>query len=137
MKLLPFLSFSLLLSFSKLFSQEIEKIKLVKEYNESDFYPHIEGYFDGRIPVLKLGSLEGIQTKSGLRISSFEISFITGRDYESFKIKSNQIPDTVFTKIIRSSLDERIFFTNIEAYDELNTRHILKSMSLIPFKDEE
>lgn len=137
MKLLPFLSFALLFSGSNVFSQEIEKIKLVKEYNESDFYPNIEGYFDGRIPVLKLGSLEGIQTKSGLRISSFEISFITGREYETFKIKSHQIPDTIFTKIIRSSLDQRIFFTNIEAYDELNTRHILKSMSLIPFKDED
>lgn len=118
-------------------AQEIEKITLKKEYKESDYFPSIEGYFQGEIPMLKLGSLDGLITKIGWEIKSFDIDFITGRDYEVFHINSNKIPDSLIIKISNSSIGQLVFFTNITAYDETNTRHVLKNMSLIPIKNED
>jgi hypothetical protein len=119
------------------FSQDVEKISLKKEISESDYYPNIENYFQGKIPFSKLASVNGIQTRVGWEIKSFDINFITGRDYELFSINSNRIPDTLLVKIHQYSLDQFIFFTNIEARDTSNTRNILSNMSLMPFKDED
>jgi hypothetical protein len=136
MKLKRLVNFIFLFLIQFVYSQEVEKISIKKEIVESDYYPNIENYYQGRIPFSKFSSISGIQTNVGWEIKSFDINFISGRDYEIFSVNSNKIPDTLLVKIHQSSLNQIVFFTNIEARDTLNTRHILNNMSLIPYKDE-
>jgi hypothetical protein len=133
----PLILCSLIFTTSFFFSQEIQSISLSKEIKETDFYPQIEGVFEGRISIGTLGSPNGITTKIGWEIKSFEVSFFSGRDYETFHINSHVLPDSIMKKIISSSKGLQLFLTKIEAFDRTNTRHILNNMTLIPFKNED
>ncbi len=128
----------LLFMFSvNVFSQEIKTIRLEKTYNERDYYPQIEGFFQGKIPIFKLGSLDGLTTKAGWEIVSFEMDYAAGRDYKNQRIFSNVIPDSIIVEITQSAMNEEIFFTKIMAKDEENVIHLLNSMSLTPIKNED
>ncbi|MES2587682.1 MAG: hypothetical protein V4622_01805 [Bacteroidota bacterium] len=131
------LFFLFLLYCGRFFSQEINTIHLEKKRNERDYYPQIEGYFLGEIPILKLGSLDGLTTKVGWKIISFEMDYAAGRDYKNQRIFSNVIPDSIIIEITQSAMNEQIFFTKIMAKDELNVLHLLNSMTLIPIKKED
>lgn len=117
--------------------QEIQTIKIEKAITEQDYHPQIEGVFDGEISILTLASPNGIVTNIGWKIESFKMTFITGRDMETITVNSNVIPEETILSIVKYSMNEQIFFTDIFAYDQTNTRHLLKSMILIPIPNNE
>lgn len=117
--------------------EEVQTIKIEKAVVEQDFHPQIEGVFDGEISILTLASPNGIITNIGWEIESFKMTFITGRDMETITINSNVIPEETILTIVKYSMNEQIFFTDIFAYDQTNTRHLLKSMILIPIPNDE
>lgn len=128
---------NLLILTSLFYGQEVQTIKIQKAITEQDYHPQIEGVFDGEISILTLASPNGIITKIGWEIDSFKMTFITGRDMETITINSNVIPEETILQIVKTSMHEQIFFTDIFAYDETNTRHLLKSMILIPIPNDE
>jgi hypothetical protein len=119
------------------YAQKIESIQLKKTTVESDYYPQIEGFFQGEIPIIKLGSLDGFITKIGWKILSFEMNYISGRDYKTQRIYSNVIPDSIIVDISQNSMNEQIFFSKIMAIDDLKVAHLLNSMTLIPIKKQD
>lgn len=126
----------LLLSFP-LFGQEVESIRISKEFREQDYYPQIEGVFTGDIDVLTLGSPRGITTAAGWTIVSFTLGYPSGRDFNSITVNSNVFSDELIREIVRSALKEQIFLTDIIAVDAGGTRHPLKSMVLTPQPGDE
>lgn len=118
-------------------AQETVTFSLEKSYQESDYFPSIEGVFEGEISIVKLGSSNGIVTRVGWQIESFTISYPLGRDFVSMEVQDAVIPEELIKELIKGALKEQIFITNIIAVDEKDAKHLLKSMMLIPVLDEE
>lgn len=123
---------SIILVSGELYSQTKETFRIEKEIKEPDYYPRIKGVFNGEIDLDALGSFEGITTNVGWEITSFKISYPVGRDNKSITISSNRIPDSILVEIQQYAIQDQIFITEIMAQDQTNTRHLLKSMMLIP-----
>ncbi|MFN5417355.1 MAG: hypothetical protein ACK5B9_09885 [Flavobacteriia bacterium] len=135
MKLLIWFNFCLLNTWT--FSQEVQTIAIQKEILESDFYPQIEGIFTGEIDILTLASQNGIITRAGWEIQSFKMSFQSGRDFLTVTVNSNVIPEEIIKELVRSSLKEQVYFTEIYAVDQLKVKHLLNSMVLTPMPNDE
>ncbi|MGV3630989.1 MAG: hypothetical protein ACO1O6_07275 [Bacteroidota bacterium] len=122
---------------SLVFGQEVESIRIGKEFREQDYYPQIEGIFTGDIDVLTLGSPDGITTAAGWEIVSFTLGYPSGRDYKTVTVNSHVFSDELIREIVRSALKEQIFLTDIMALDPDGTKHQLKSMVLTPQPGDE
>lgn len=135
MKMRLILSFLLVFQFVN--CQITETIELKKELKEQDYLPRIEGVFTGEIDILRLGSKNGIVTNCDWVISSFKINYPCGRDYLSVPVNSKVIPENIILDLVKCALKEQVFITEIIALDAENKRHILPSMLLIPFPNDE
>lgn len=135
MKLLIWFNFCLFSSLT--FSQEVQTIAIQKEVLESDFFPQIEGIFTGEIDILTLASSNGITTRAGWEIQSFKMSYQSGRDFLTMEVFSNVIPEEIIRELVRSSLKEQVYFTEIYAIDRLKVKHLLNSMVLTPMPNDE
>ena len=119
------------------YSQDTTTFTVKKRFTEVDFFPQIEGVFNGEIDIVKLGSSNGIVTNAGWKIVSFRISYPLGRDYKEVDVQSNVLPEEIVKEIVKGALKEQVFITNIFAVDESKASHLLESMMLIPYLNEE
>ena len=116
-------------------SQEIEHVKLgVDTTVTANFFPHIDRFYEGEIPVSYLGDPRGIQVVEGLKVISFSISYPYGNLNKVVPVKGNRIPEDIITDIFRNSLGEMIFITNIVTLSDENKKLHIVPMSLIPIK---
>jgi hypothetical protein len=129
--------FNFLFCCSLSLGQEVESIRIGREFREQDYYPQIEGVFTGDIDVLTLGSPDGITTGVGWEIVSFTLGYPSGRDFKTVTVNSPVFSDELIREIVRSALKEQIFLTDIMAVDPSGTTHLLKSMVLIPQPGDE
>jgi hypothetical protein len=129
--------FNLLFCCSLALGQEVESIRITRELREQDYYPQIGGIFTGDIDVLTLGNPDGITTGAGWEIVSFTLGYPSGRDFKTVTVNSNVFSDELIREIVRSALKEQIFLTDIMAVDPGGTKHLLKSMVLIPQPGDE
>lgn len=116
---------------------QVETIRIEKERREQDYYPQIEGVFTGEIDILTLASPQGLTTGAGWEIISFTLSYPSGRDFKTVTLTSNVFPDNIIRELVRSALKEQIFLTEITATDQGGTKHLLRSMILIPVPSDE
>lgn len=114
-------------------TQEVRSVHIQKEYNEMDYAPQISGYFDGEIPAKKICDVNGITTKKGWQIVSFELSYFLGPD-EGVRIAGNQIPDTLCVRLQTQCLGTDVYFNKIKAVSDEGTLRNLTPMRLRPIE---
>ena len=82
-----------------------------------DYAPQIEGVFDGAINKEKLCSVNGLVTRKGIKILTFDIFYCAGPSF-GVHIVGNLIPDTICAVLQSECLETEILFNNIKAIDE-------------------
>lgn len=125
----------LLFTSGVIFSQEaeIEHVKIAKDSLKSNnFFPHIDHYYEGEIPIQYLGYPHTISVGKDCSISSFSISFPS--QPAPVLVRGNTIPDDVVYQISKQCLGQMIFITNIVAFDKNNEMIHVKPMTLVPIK---
>lgn len=114
-------------------NEQIEHVKIAKDsLKPNNFFPHIEHYYDGEIPIQFLGYPHTISIGKDCTISSFSISFPS--QPAPVLVKGNMIPDDVVYQISKQCLGQMIFITNIIAFDTKNELINVKPMTLIPIR---
>ncbi len=101
---------------------------------EISYFPHIDKFYEGEIPVEYLSDPKGIQVTEGWKVISFSISYPYGNQNKVVPVRGNTIPTDIIKDIYANSLGEMIFITNIVTLNEENRRVHLVPMSLVPVK---
>jgi hypothetical protein len=92
------------------------EVKIEKQYGEMDYAPRIKNVFDGEISFDKLCSNEGITTRIGAKVITFDALLCT--NYEKpIHIIGNEIPDSVCLSLFENCIFTDIFIINIKAMD--------------------
>ena len=90
-------------------------IKIEKKYTEADFFPHVNGKFTGPINPFELCSSSGIQTNSGIVITSFELHTFDGSgDEVKFSINGNVLPKHLCEELAKFQEGEVFYIRNIK-----------------------
>lgn len=131
------LLFSILVSCAlPLTAQETEHVRIGKDTVGvvMSFFPHIDKFYEGEIPVEYLGDSDGIQVVEGWKVISFSISYPFGNQNKVVPVKGNTIPAEIIRDIYVNSLGEMIFITNIVILNAENRRMHLVPMTLVPVR---
>ena len=92
------------------------QVKIEKQFGEMDYAPRIKGVYDGDISTDKLCSSEGITTRIGAKIITFDLLLCT--DYENtIHVIGNEIPDSLCVTILDHCVYSDLFITNIKSMD--------------------
>lgn len=97
-----------------LFSQH--KVKIEKKYSEIDYAAQIEGIYDGDIQFSTFCSSNGLTTKIGAKIITFDLYFCKAEEVP-VHIIGNEIPDSICADIKNNCLFTDVFINNIKAMD--------------------
>lgn len=128
-------SFAFLSAFCGFSQEKIEHVKLVADsVVETNYFPHIDRFYEGEIPIAYLGDAEGIQVAGGWKVISFSISYPYGNQNKVVPVKGNLIPEYIIKDIYANSMGEMIFITNIVALNEKKNALHLVPMHLTPVK---
>lgn len=100
-------------------------IKIEKKYTEADFFPRINGKFDGNIDPFEICTSEGIVTNAGIKITSFELHTFNGNQEVAYKIQGNTIPAEYCEKLAKMPEGDVVYFRNIKGLGKYNERVIL------------
>lgn len=103
-------------------------IKIEKKYTEADFFPRINGKFDGVIDPFEICTSEGIITNAGIKITSFELHTFKGNEEVSYKFKGNTIPAEYCEKLAKMPEGDVIYFRNIKGLGKYDESLILNPM---------
>lgn len=113
--------------------EPVQHVRIAKEASkQTNFFPHIENYYDGEIPIAYLGYPYSISIGKGCAIASFLIAYPSSPT--PVLVKGNTIPDDIIYQISKQCLGQMIFITEIVAFDSDNNLINVKPMTLIPIK---
>ena len=98
---------------------------------KKNMFPHIEGYFNGDIPVSILSSEKGIQLNEDIKVVAFDIHYESLNGTETAAIVGNTIPKQVIDKIKRYNMGYMVFITDIKGVDRNGKVLSLPSMNFI------
>ena len=117
------------------FSQQIEHVRIGQDTLVSEnLFPHINQYYEGEIPIVQLGDLEGIQTAKNYKVNSFVVSYPKGEKNISIKVEGNVFSKDLIEDIYKFGLGQMIFITDILVEDENKKTFKAVSMNLIPIE---
>jgi hypothetical protein len=97
-----------------LFSQK--EIRIEKRYDEMDYAPQIQGIYNGEISFDKFCSAEGIVTRIGVQVLTFDLYYCQAQK-EPVHIVGNEVPDSICANIKSYCLLTDVFISNIKAID--------------------
>ncbi len=117
--------------------QEVDQVRIQKEWGEMDFAPQIAGYFDGNIPIDKICDTRGLFISRGLKIISFRLELETSSYDTIVRIAGNQIPDTICATIQREGPGRHYYFTRICAVDLDGSIKHLNPLHLVTILEED
>ncbi len=96
-----------------------------------NMFPHIEGYFNGEIPVSVLGSDKGIQLNDDIKVVAFDIHYESLTGPETASIVGNKVPAKVLEKIGKYNIGYMVFITDLKGVDRQGKVLSLPSLNFI------
>jgi len=113
----------------EIIQKEIAVEKVIPVNNQ---FPHIDGYFTGKIPVESLFDEKGILLNESVQIVSFDLNFFTGRSNVVNSIRGNKVPSEMRSMINNFNIGKTIYITNIKAFDRNGKSYTLPSINFTP-----
>lgn len=80
-------------------------------------FPHISGISEGDITVTQLCDQDGILLRNGKEVVSFKFQYVSGGSDKIVAVTGNKIPASVCSEMSKSSVEQLVFITDIEAKD--------------------